>query len=58
MGRETPLPVSDTICGLPLASSVIETVPLRVPVDVGAKVTLIVQLELTLRLVPQLLVWR
>src|SRR6266478_3608718 len=50
-----PVPVSDTVCGLPEALSVMVRVPVRVPVAVGVKVTLTVQLVLTARLVPQLL---
>src|SRR5216684_1509055 len=51
-----PVPVSDTVCGLPEALSVMVRVPVRVPVAVGVNVTLTVQLVLTARLVPQLLV--
>ena len=40
----TPVPVSGTDCGLATALSVIVIVPLRVPVVVGVKVTLIVHL--------------
>ena len=50
-----PVPVSDTVCGLPEALSVMVRVPVRVPVAVGVNVTLTVQLVLTARLVPQLL---
>jgi hypothetical protein len=32
----TPLPLSDTLCGLVVASDVIVSVPFRVPVAVGA----------------------
>jgi hypothetical protein len=39
----TPLPLSDTTCGLLFALSVIVRVPVRLPVAVGVKVTLIVQ---------------
>ena len=39
-----PVPESATLCGLFLALSVIDTVPVRVPVAVGVNVTLIVQL--------------
>jgi len=38
----TPLPLRDTICGLSAALSVIESVPVELPVVLGAKVTLIV----------------
>src|SRR5579859_4104538 len=51
-----PVPVSDTVCGLPAALSVMERVPVRVPVPVGVKTTLTVQLALVARLAPQLLV--
>jgi len=50
-----PVPVSDTVCGLPDALSVMLKVPVRVPVAVGVNVTLTVQLVLAARLVPQLL---
>jgi len=39
----TPVPVSGTVWGLLLALSVIVRVPVRLPVVVGEKVTLIVQ---------------
>jgi hypothetical protein len=39
----TPLPVNDTLCGLLFALSVIVRVPVRLPVVVGEKVTLIAQ---------------
>ena len=51
-----PVPVSDTVCGLPLALSATESEPVRVPVAVGLKVTLIVQLAPAATLVPQVLV--
>jgi hypothetical protein len=50
----TPLPVSDTVCGLLLALSVILRVPVRDPVVVGVKVTLMVQLVAAASDVPQL----
>src|SRR5258708_677616 len=37
------VPVSDTLCGLPVALSVMVKVPMRVPAAVGVNVTLIVQ---------------
>src|SRR5215467_1024308 len=43
-GVQSPVPVNGAVCGLPLALSVIETEPVRVPVAVGLKVTLMVQL--------------
>jgi len=39
---DVPVPLSETVCGLPVALSVTETVPLVLPVTVGAKLTLIV----------------
>ena len=44
-----PVPVNATFCGLPEALSVIATEALRLPVAVGLKVTLIVQLALAAR---------
>lgn len=55
-----PVPVRVTDCVLPvtpLLLSVIVSVPLRVPFVVGVNVTLIVQLELDARLLPQVLPW-
>jgi len=51
-----PVPLSEMVCGLPEALSVMLSVPAPVPVAVGVKVTLTVQLELAATLVPQLLV--
>jgi len=45
-----PLPDKLTVCGLPVALSVIDSVPVLVPVVVGVKVTLIVQLAPVLSL--------
>ena len=45
-GGVTPVPLRLTVCGLSLASSVMLTTPVRVPVAVGVKVTLIWQLAL------------
>jgi hypothetical protein len=42
-GAVDPVPVSGTVCGLPLALSVTVKVPERGPVAVGVNVTLIVQ---------------
>jgi hypothetical protein len=42
----TPVPLIGTLCGLPLALSVIFTVDDRLPVLVGVKITLIVQAAL------------
>ena len=52
----TPVPLRAAVCGLPLASSVTDRVPLRVPVVVGVKFTLILQLAPLPKLAPQLLV--
>jgi len=41
-----PVPLSETVCGLPDALSVTLKAALRVPLAVGLKVTLIVQLAL------------
>jgi len=50
---ETPLPLSVTFWGLPVALSVMVTLPVRVPVAVGLKFTLIVQRIPVARDVPQ-----
>jgi hypothetical protein len=50
-----PFPVSAIICGDPLASSVIVTLPARLPVIVGVKVTEIAQPALTASVEPQVL---
>ena len=52
----TAVPVSDTACGLEAALSVSVMPPVSVPAEVGLKVTEIVQLAFTARLVPQVLV--
>jgi len=49
-----PMPLRETVCGLPEASSVTESVPLRVPEEVGVKVTVMVQEAPEARLEPQL----
>src|SRR5208283_1124140 len=51
-----PVPVKPTVWGLPLALSLMLSVPVMVPEDWGAKNTLMVQDELALRLAPQLFV--
>ena len=51
-----PVPERLTVWGLPAALSEMLRVPLRVPVAVGVKVTLIVQLAPAATLVPQLFV--
>jgi hypothetical protein len=52
----TPFPVSETVCGLLFALSVTVSVPVRLPVVVGVKVTLIVQFELAASDVPHVFV--
>jgi hypothetical protein len=55
--KSSPVPVSETVCGLSAALSVRVIAPVRLPVAVGLNVTLIVQLAFTARLAPQLFVW-
>jgi hypothetical protein len=57
--REAPeaVPVKVTVCGLPLALSVMVRVPLTVPGAVGVNVTLIAQEAPAAMPVPQVLVW-
>jgi hypothetical protein len=55
--KSTPVPLKLTACGLPDALSVTLSVPVRAPVAVGVKVTLIVQLDPAVNADPQLLVW-
>jgi hypothetical protein len=43
VGAPEPVPVKLTVCGLPVALSAMLTLPVKVPVVVGVKVTLIVQ---------------
>ena len=50
-----PLPTRATVCGLPLALSVTDRAPVRVPAAVGLKLTLILQLVPAFKLPPQLL---
>src|SRR5579859_6159327 len=52
-----PQPDNLTLCGLPGASSVTVTVPLREPLLLGLNVTLMVQLAPAATLVPQVFVW-
>ena len=52
-----PVPVRLTVCGLPAALSVIDNVPVRGPLCVGLKVTLMVQFASAARLEPQVFVW-
>ena len=51
-----PVPVSDAVCGLPEAESVMLTAPTRVPAWFGEKVTFIKQLAPAAKLLGQLLV--
>ena len=54
-----PVPLRETLCGLPGALSVTDNVPVRVPPCVGLNATLIVQLAPAARLEPQeVWVWR
>ena len=53
----TPVPVRLTVCGLPVALSVTVMVPGWLPVAVGVKVTVMVQLAPAATEVPQVLVW-
>src|SRR5437868_6412324 len=48
-GAAVPLPVRGTLWGLPAASSVTLSVPVRVPVAVGLNVTLMVHLAAAAR---------
>jgi hypothetical protein len=52
-----PVPVRLTVCVAGLALSVMVTAPVLVPVAVGLKVTLRVQLALAATPEPQVLVW-
>src|SRR5260370_10349541 len=51
-----PVPVSETVCGLPVALSVKETLAVREPAAVGVKGTPMVQVALAFTLLPQALV--
>jgi hypothetical protein len=51
-----PTPMSDTVCGLPLALSVMVIAAVRVPVPVGVKVTVMVQFAPAVKLDPQVFV--
>ena len=51
-----PVPVRLTVCGLPVALSVRVTAAVRVPLAVGVKVTLIVQLAPAATELPHVLV--
>jgi hypothetical protein len=52
----TPVPLTGTVCGLPLAVSVYCTVALLAPAVVGVKVTLVVQVTAEAKVVTQLVV--
>jgi hypothetical protein len=52
-----PTPAKLTVCGLPGALSVIDSVPVRLPICDGLKVTLMVQLAPAAKLEPQVFVW-
>src|SRR5215469_11233430 len=51
-----PTPVSATLCGLPAALSEMVTAPVRTPLALGAKSTVMTQAAPAFRLEPQLLV--
>src|SRR6266487_5804815 len=57
LGSAVPVPDRLAVCGLLVALSVTVKAPLRVPVAVAVKVTLIVQFAPAPTDVPQLLVW-
>lgn len=48
------MPLKVTVCGLPSALSVMESVPFRLPEALGVKVTLMMQLAPDAKLDPQL----
>jgi len=56
MLTDEPVPLSATVCGEPVALSLMVSVPVRVPPAVGVKVTETVQLPPAAKLVPQVLV--
>jgi len=53
----TPVPVNEAVCGDGLALSATLTEAVNVPVVVGLKVTVMVQLAPATTLLPQVLVW-
>jgi hypothetical protein len=57
LDEAVPVPASATDCGLAAALSLKRSAPVRFPVAVGVKVTLIVQLPPAASELPQLLVW-
>ena len=54
---ERPVPVRVTVCGLPVALSVMVTAAVSVPTSEGLKVTLIVQVPFAATELPHVLVW-
>ncbi len=56
-GGFVPMPLSDTVCGLPAALSLMLSVAVRSPTAPGLKVTVIVQLAPASRVAGQLFVW-
>lgn len=52
---DDPVPVSATLCGDPIALSVMLSAPVRVPAAVGVKVTMMVHVLLAGTLEPQVL---
>jgi hypothetical protein len=55
MEKSCPVPLSVTVCGLPVALSVIVNVPVRWPAAVGSKKTPMAQLAPGARVLPQAL---
>ena len=56
-GIAVPVPVRETVWGVPEALSEIVTAPVRAPAAVGVKVTLMAQLAPAASDAPQLLLW-
>src|SRR5260370_1133945 len=56
-GAVVPVPVRDTVCGLPAALSVTVIAPVRAPAAVGVKITEMVQAPAAPTDAPQVLVW-
>ena len=56
MEKSSPVPLNETVCGLPVALSVIVSTPFTAPLDCGVKVTEIVQFAFPGRVAGQLLV--
>ena len=56
-GAVIPVPVKETVCGLPLALSVTEMAPVREPATVGVKVTEMVHVPAAATETPHELVW-